>query len=128
MGADVTIDAATEDPVARVEEETGGRGADLAVEMIGRTETFERAVLSVGAGGRVVVMGVARREARAQIGPFELMVKEVEVLGSNANAAAFIPAIRLLEAGAIQSKTWSATSSTYGMPKLVSGCVNRGRG
>jgi len=102
LGADVSIDAVTEDPVAMVETETEGRGADLAVEMIGRPGTFEKAVLSVGPGGREEVMGVARREDRAQIGPFELMVKEVEVLGSNANAAAFIPAIRLIEAGAIR--------------------------
>lgn len=103
LGADVTIDPAVEDPVARVERETGGMGADVAVEMIGRAETVESAVRSVGAGGRVVIMGVARKEARAQLGPFDMMAREVEVLGSNANSAGFIPAIRLIEAGAIPS-------------------------
>jgi threonine dehydrogenase-like Zn-dependent dehydrogenase len=48
-------------------------------------------------------MGVARKEARAQLGPFDMMAREVEVLGSNANSAGFIPAIRLIEAGAIPS-------------------------
>ena len=101
--ADLTIDPAVEDPVARVERETGGMGADVAVEMIGRAETVESAVRSVGAGGRGVIMGVARKEARAQLGPFDMMAREVEVLGSNANSTGFIPAIRLIEAGAIPS-------------------------
>ncbi len=101
LGADVTIDPAAEEPVARVERETGGMGADVAVEMIGRAETVESAVRSVGPGGRVVIMGVARKEARAQVAPFELMAREVEILGSNANATDFIPAIRLIEGGAI---------------------------
>ena len=101
LGADVTIDPSVEDPVARVERETDGLGADVAVEMIGRPETVENAVRSVGSGGRVVIMGVARKDAMARLGPFDLMLKEVEVLGSNANSAGFIPAIRLIEAGAI---------------------------
>ena len=50
LGADVTIDPATEEPVARVDWETGGLGADVAVEMIGRAETVENAVRSVGWG------------------------------------------------------------------------------
>jgi 2-desacetyl-2-hydroxyethyl bacteriochlorophyllide A dehydrogenase len=101
LGADVTIDPATEEPVARVELETDGLGADVAVEMIGRAETVENAVRSVGSGGRVVIMGVARKDAMARVGPFDLMLKEVEIFGSNANSAGFIPAIRLIEAGAI---------------------------
>ncbi|MDA4114752.1 MAG: alcohol dehydrogenase catalytic domain-containing protein [Thaumarchaeota archaeon] len=101
LGADVTIDPANDEPVARVERETEGLGADVAVEMIGRAETVENAVRSVGSGGRVVIMGVARKDAISRVGPFDLMLKEVEIFGSNANSAGFIPAIRLIEAGAI---------------------------
>ena len=101
LGADATIDPAVEDPVSRVERETGGLGADVAVEMIGRAETVDSAIRSAGPGGRVVVMGVARHEARSQFSPFELMVRELEVLGSNANSFGFVPAIRLVEEGAI---------------------------
>jgi threonine dehydrogenase-like Zn-dependent dehydrogenase len=101
LGADFTIDPARDDPVAAVQRETDGQGADVAVEMIGRAETVESSVRSVGLGGRVVIMGVSRKDARAQVAPFELMAKEVEIIGSNANAAGFIPAIRLLESGLI---------------------------
>ena len=101
LGADVVIDPARVDPVDGVMNETGGAGADIAVEMIGRAETVESAVRAAGMGGRVVIMGVARKEARAQVAPFELMLKEVEVIGSNATATGFVPAIRLIESGAI---------------------------
>ena len=85
----------------RVIRASDGAGADVAVEMIGRAETVEAASKSVGVGGRVVIMGVARKEARAQVAPFELMLKEAEIIGSNANAYGFVPAIRLIESGSI---------------------------
>lgn len=101
LGAGYAVDPAKEDPVAAVQRETGGQGADVAVEMVGRAETVESSVRSVGLGGRVVIMGVSRKDARAQFAPFDHMAKEVEILGSNANSHGFIPAIRLLESGAI---------------------------
>lgn len=101
LGADVAIDPAKEDPVAAVMRETGGAGADVAVEMIGRGETVESAAHAVGPGGRVVIMGVARKEASSKIAPFEVMVKEVEIIGSNATVTGFVPAIRILESGVI---------------------------
>jgi 2-desacetyl-2-hydroxyethyl bacteriochlorophyllide A dehydrogenase len=101
LGAEVTIDAKRNEPVSVVQRETGGRGADISVEMIGRPDTVEYAIRSAGPGGRVVIMGVSRKDARSLVAPFEVMTKEVEILGSNANATGFIPAIRLLESGAI---------------------------
>lgn len=101
LGADVVIDPAKEDPVGAVMNQTEGVGADVAVEMIGRAETVENAVRAAGMGGRVIIMGVARKEAKAQVAPFELMLKEVEVIGSNANATGFVPAIRLIQSGEI---------------------------
>jgi 2-desacetyl-2-hydroxyethyl bacteriochlorophyllide A dehydrogenase len=101
VGADVTINPSEEDAVKRVLEETDGLGADIAVEMVGRAETMENAVNSTGPGGRVVVMGVAQNEAVARVAPFGVMSRELSILGSNANTTGFIPAIRLIEAGAL---------------------------
>jgi 2-desacetyl-2-hydroxyethyl bacteriochlorophyllide A dehydrogenase len=101
LGAHATIDPVREDPVEAIRRETGGAGADVAVEMIGRGETVESAARAVGVGGRVVIMGVARKEATSQVAPFDLMVKEVEIIGSNATNNGFIPAIRLIESGFI---------------------------
>jgi 2-desacetyl-2-hydroxyethyl bacteriochlorophyllide A dehydrogenase len=101
LGADVVIDPTKNDPVEMVQTLTDGRGADVAVEMIGRAETVENSVRSVGVGGRVVIMGVSRKEALSRVSPFDVMAKEVEIIGSNANAFGFVPAIRLVESGAI---------------------------
>jgi 2-desacetyl-2-hydroxyethyl bacteriochlorophyllide A dehydrogenase len=101
LGADLTVDPAAQDPVHAVSEATDGRGADVAVEMVGRRETTESGVRSVGAGGRVVVMGVARHEVRSVVSPFEIMANEIEILGSNANSYGFVPAIRMVESNAL---------------------------
>jgi alcohol dehydrogenase len=58
LGADVTINSGTEDPLARVLELTGGLGADVAVEAVGVPETFELCAELVRPGGRVANVGV----------------------------------------------------------------------
>jgi alcohol dehydrogenase len=58
LGADVTINSAKEDAVARVLELTGGLGADVAVEAVGVPETFELCTELVRSGGRVANIGV----------------------------------------------------------------------
>jgi alcohol dehydrogenase len=58
LGADVTINSATEDALARVMELTGGLGADVAVEAVGVPETFELCTELVRPGGRVANVGV----------------------------------------------------------------------
>ena len=57
----------------RVKEETGGQGADVAVEVIGKIETVEAALQSSAYGGRVVIMGTCRPEALAKFSPFDVM-------------------------------------------------------
>ena len=58
LGADVTINSASEDALARVMELTGGLGADVAVEAVGVPETFELCTELVRPGGRVANVGV----------------------------------------------------------------------
>jgi alcohol dehydrogenase len=58
FGADVTINSAREDVLARVMELTGGLGADVAVEAVGVPETFELCTELVRPGGRVANVGV----------------------------------------------------------------------
>jgi threonine dehydrogenase-like Zn-dependent dehydrogenase len=99
VGAHVTIDPTHEDPVKRVHEETGGLGADVGVEVIGKVETVEAAIRSSANGGRVVIMGTCRPEATAKFSPFDLMRYERDILGSHTQAASFRTAIDMLDAG-----------------------------
>ncbi len=64
LGADASIDATAEDPVARIRDETGGNGADVVFECAGGSprqglagsSTLEQAVRAVRSGGKLVVV------------------------------------------------------------------------
>jgi alcohol dehydrogenase len=58
FGATVVIDYREEDPVAVIKALTGGRGVDVAIEALGRQETFENALRSIRPGGTVSSLGV----------------------------------------------------------------------
>lgn len=58
LGADFTIDNGTENAVERVMELTGGLGADVVIEAVGRPETFELCTELVRPGGRIANVGV----------------------------------------------------------------------
>jgi alcohol dehydrogenase len=63
FGADMTINNASEDPVARVMGLTGGLGADVAFEAVGVPQTFELATELIRPGGRVANIGVHGKPA-----------------------------------------------------------------
>jgi alcohol dehydrogenase len=58
FGADVTINATTQDPVSLVREMTGGLGADTAIEAVGVPASFEQCTELIRPGGRVANVGV----------------------------------------------------------------------
>jgi threonine dehydrogenase-like Zn-dependent dehydrogenase len=58
MGADVTIDFTAEDPLQRIMDITGGRGADVAIEALGTQQTFESCLRSLKPGGILSSLGV----------------------------------------------------------------------
>ena len=58
FGADVAINSGREDAVELVKSLTGGLGADVAVEAVGVSETFELCTAIVRPGGRVANVGV----------------------------------------------------------------------
>jgi len=58
FGADVVIDPREQDPVAAIKKLTGGRGADAAIEALGRQETFESALRAIRPGGTLSSLGV----------------------------------------------------------------------
>jgi len=58
FGATLTLDPKTEDVVARLKDLTGGRGVDVAIEALGRQETFESALRSIRPGGVLSSLGV----------------------------------------------------------------------
>jgi len=73
LGATDTINAAKDDPSAKVMELLGG-GADYALEFIGNVDVTAKAFASIRAGGKLVVAGMAPITSLLTIAPFEFLL------------------------------------------------------
>ena len=58
MGADVVLNPATEDAVARILAETNGNGVDALLEMSGNPTAIQQGFKSLRAGGRASLLGI----------------------------------------------------------------------
>jgi threonine dehydrogenase-like Zn-dependent dehydrogenase len=58
FGASITLDPASCDVVAEIKRLTEGRGVDVAIEALGRQETFEAALKAIRPGGILSSLGV----------------------------------------------------------------------
>ena len=58
FGANVVINHLEQDPVAAIKRLTGGRGVDVAIEALGKQETFESALRAIRPGGTLSSLGV----------------------------------------------------------------------
>jgi S-(hydroxymethyl)mycothiol dehydrogenase len=67
QGATHTVDGGTEDVVARVRELTGGFGADVVVDAVGRPETYQQAFYARDLAGTVVLVGVPTPDATLEL-------------------------------------------------------------
>lgn len=64
LGATHTVDATGSDPVTAIQELTGGHGADVVIEAVGRPETWKQAFYARDLAGTVVLVGVPTPEMR----------------------------------------------------------------
>jgi alcohol dehydrogenase len=82
LGADATIDVDAEDPVERVLALTGGRKADVVLDVsAGATEPIHQAVDMVRKGGTIVVAGVKTHNALNNFFTDKLVFNEIAMLG-----------------------------------------------
>lgn len=70
MGADHIIDFSKQDPVAEIMRITDGRGVDVAIEALGRQETFEAALRVLRPGGTLSSLGVYSEDLRIPVAAF----------------------------------------------------------
>jgi threonine dehydrogenase-like Zn-dependent dehydrogenase len=70
MGADHVIDFSRQDPVAEIMRITDGRGVDVAIEALGRQETFEAALRVLRPGGTLSSLGVYSSDLRIPLDAF----------------------------------------------------------
>ena len=90
----VPINAAESDPVAEIGRLTGGRGVDVALELIGLPLTMKQAVQSLAIQGRAALAGITNKAF--EVSPYmELLNKEAEIIGVSDHLAQELP--QLLE-------------------------------
>jgi threonine dehydrogenase-like Zn-dependent dehydrogenase len=102
MGADLTINSTTEDPVEKILSQTGGFGVDRVIECVGtyveisgQAGPVQQAVKITRSGGRVVVMGLG-----SQLTPVfwkECVFKELQIVGSRVTLGDYPRALGLME-------------------------------
>ncbi len=100
LGA-VPVDGSDGDPVAEIRRLTGGRGVDVALELIGLPETMSQAVRALGVMGRAALAGISAR-ALAIDTYRELLGKEAEVIGTSDHLLQELPLlVELARRGAL---------------------------
>ena len=72
FGATHTVNSTTEDAVERIRELTGGFGADVVIEAVGRPETYEQAFYARDLAGTVVLVGVPTPDLRIELPMIEV--------------------------------------------------------
>ncbi len=81
-GATDTVDPSTGSAAGKVQELTGGRGADYAFEVIGNPVTVQQAFEMTRPGGACVVVGVPRFDQTIELPSMPLILQEKRVLGT----------------------------------------------
>ena len=97
FGADLTVNNAREDPVARIMELTDGLGADASFEAVGVPETFELAADLVRPGGRVANIGVHGKPASLHLE--KLWIRDVTITTGLVDTFSIAQLMRLIASG-----------------------------
>jgi S-(hydroxymethyl)mycothiol dehydrogenase len=82
LGATDTVNAREADPVARIRELTGGFGADVVIEAVGRPETYTQAFYARDLAGTVVLVGVPTPEMRLDLPLLDLFGRGGRLMSS----------------------------------------------
>ncbi|OEV02702.1 S-(hydroxymethyl)mycothiol dehydrogenase [Streptomyces oceani] len=67
LGATHTVNSRQTDPITAVRELTGGFGADVVIEAVGRPETYEQAFYARDLAGTVVLVGVPTPDMKLEL-------------------------------------------------------------
>ena len=100
LGADLGINPKTTDAVKVIREATHGRGADIAVEVVGATATVKTAIEATRKGGSVTLVGNLAPEVDFPLQ--SVVTRELTIYGSCASNGEYPECIDLLSHGIIK--------------------------
>jgi NDMA-dependent alcohol dehydrogenase len=88
FGAAEVVDASTGDAVSAVFDLTGGVGADVAFEVVGRPDTAQQVLTMTRRGGEACMVGMAPLDANLVVPlALEMVVNEKRIIGCNYGSA-----------------------------------------
>jgi len=97
----IPVNAAETEPVAEILRLTGGRGVDVALELIGLPLTISQALKSLAVFGRAVIVGLTDQPVEIET-YHDMLGKEAELIGSSDHLASELPTlIELARRGAL---------------------------
>ena len=99
LGATKTINAKEEDVIKKTMDITEGLGADVVIEAVGTPETVEEALKLARKSGRVLIFGFCPEGKEAKFVPFDVLSKELTIMGSWVNPYTFPRALDILASG-----------------------------
>jgi len=100
LGATQTFNSRNADVIARIVEQTAGRGADAALECVGTTVPVKLALDSVRKGGAVTLVG--NLAPTIELGLQSAVTRQIRLQGSCASSGEYPACISLISRGAIQ--------------------------
>jgi L-iditol 2-dehydrogenase len=100
LGADVILDAGHSDVPKEVAALTGGRGADLAMEVVGATAPVQTAVACLRKGGSLVLVG--NLSPKVELPLQAVVTRELSLLGTCGSAGEYPACIDMMASGRIQ--------------------------
>jgi len=104
IGATATVDPSSTDIIEQIAGPDGlvPGGVDVVIECAGVAETVQQTTRLAKAGGTVVILGVMAQGAKVELEPFDILFRELRVLGSFINPFVHRRAADLVAAGAIE--------------------------
>jgi L-iditol 2-dehydrogenase len=104
LGATASVDPNAGDLIAAVAGRDGiiPGGADVVFECAGVAETVEQSVRLARSGGSVIILGVMAQGAKVSFEPFDILFRELRVLGSFINPDTHGRAAAMIASGVIK--------------------------
>jgi len=100
LGATQTFNSRNVDVISQVQAQSGGRGADVALECVGNTAAVKLAVESVRKGGAVTLVGNVAPSI--ELGLQSVVSRQIRLQGSCASSGEYPECIELMASGAIR--------------------------
>jgi len=129
FGATDVVHAGSQDVYQAVMDLTAGLGTDVVMEVVGKPPAVELAVRLAKKGGRIVIFGFAPEGAQASLSPFDILSRELTILGGWVNPYTFPRAIELLAAGKVDVRPFITHRLTLDeAPKGIELMMNKPHG